>query len=241
VREKGGSTIVRSLNDWDEEWRDGRWEQRLISPSSLIGRVSRQSAAKYGEAPHVHAGLRGYLEDMPVYLGTSHAYRSWDEDHPKGYMQRDEGLKPPSEGLQRWRSEHAKHEPMKFTVDQQRLLHEVVVMISEERLVRLHASATVTTHVHKLFSFRSPACTCGASEFCAPGCAGRQLAERFMTRVKQKMGQQLAKQADTSGRPWFSRGWDLTPVRDRAHFDHLIETYLPDHERFQGGIFRKYP
>jgi hypothetical protein len=54
------------------------------------------------------------------------------------------------------------------------------------------------------------------------------------------MGQQLAKIGETTGRPWFSRGWDLTPVRNREHFDHLLDTYLPDHERFQGGIFREY-
>ena len=118
---------------------------------------------KNQEAPHVHAGLRGYSELMPVYLGTSHAYRSWDENHPKGYVQRDEGLQLPSEGLQRWRSEHAKDEPARFSLEQQQLLHEIVAMIAAERDTRLHATATVATHVHKLFSFRSPACTCGAT------------------------------------------------------------------------------
>jgi hypothetical protein len=177
---------------------------------------------------------------MPVYLGTSHAYRSWDEDHPTGYVQRDEGLKPPSERLQQWRSDHAKHGPARFSVQQRRLLHDIAVMIAEERDIRLHAAATVLTHVHKLFSFRSPACTCGASEFCEPSCPARKCAERFITRAKQKMGQQLAKGEGTSGRPWFSRGWDLTPVRDQTHFDYLVETYLPDHERYQGGIFRRY-
>jgi hypothetical protein len=177
---------------------------------------------------------------MAVYLGTSHAYRSWEEDHPKGYVQRDEGLKPPSERLQRWREEHAKHEPVGFSFGHQQMLHEIVLMIARERGVRLHGTATVLTHVHKLFSFRSPACTCGASKFCAPGCPARKLAERFLTRAKQKMGQRLAQAEGTSGRPWFSRGWDLTPVRDQGHFDHLMETYLPDHERVQGGIFRGY-
>jgi hypothetical protein len=129
---------------------------------------------------------------------------------------------------------------VRFTIDQQQMLHEIVVMIAAERSMRLHATATVTTHIHKLFSFRSPACTCGASEFCRRDCEARKLAERFITRAKQKMGQQLAKYDGTVGRPWFSRGWDLSPVRDRGHLDYLMETYLPDHERFQGGIFRTH-
>jgi hypothetical protein len=177
---------------------------------------------------------------MAVYLGTSPAYRSWEEDHPKGYIQRDEGLEPPSKRLRQWREDHAKHPAVIFSVEHQRMLHEIVVMIANERAVRLHATATVVTHIHKLFSFRSPACTCGASRFCAARCAGRKFAERFITRAKQKMGQRLAQMENTSGRPWFSRGWDLTPVRNREHFHYLMETYLPDHERKQGGIFCAY-
>ena len=34
---------------------------------------------------------------MPVYLLTAHAYRSWHEDHRKGYVQCEQGLKDPSE------------------------------------------------------------------------------------------------------------------------------------------------
>jgi hypothetical protein len=177
---------------------------------------------------------------MAVYLGTSHAYRSWDEDHPKGYVQRDEGLREPSESLAQWRGRQAKDPPARFSLELQEVLHGVIVEIAQERRVRLHAVGSTRTHVHKLFSFRSPACPCGASEFCKPGCPARRFAEALMTRVKRKMGQQLAKRSDTCGRRWFSRGWDLTPVRNRGHFDYLVATYLPDHQRRQGGIFRSY-
>ena len=40
---------------------------------------------------------------MPVYLATVHAYGSWQEDHPKGFVQHGEGLKDPSPGLAAWR------------------------------------------------------------------------------------------------------------------------------------------
>jgi len=61
-----------------------------------------------------------------------------------------------------------------------------------------------------------------------------------MVRMKQKMGQAIARQMNTQGRSWFSRGWDRTRVADREHLNYLLETYLPRHEREEGGIFRKY-
>jgi len=53
------------------------------------------------------------------------------------------------------------------------------------------------------------------------------------------MGQMIAKTMETKDRPWLSRGWDLTPVRDREHFDFLVAKYLPKHER-EEGIARTY-
>ena len=173
---------------------------------------------------------------MPVYLLTSHAYRSWREDHPLGYVQRRQGLKGPSEALAQHRAARAKHEPVRFEAGIQHLLHRTVDVIARENEVRLHACATCPTHVHTLISFRSPACTCGASEHCFPDCNAREFAEGAITRLKRKMGQALAKAKGTVGRPYFSRGWDLTPVRGREHFDYLMEVYLPDHEKTQAGV-----
>jgi hypothetical protein len=177
---------------------------------------------------------------MAVYLGTCHAYRSWDEDHPKGYVQRDGGLQEPSEGMAQWRGRQATDEPARFSGELQEILHGVVVEIAAERRVQMHAASSTPTHIHGLFSFRDPACTCGATRFCLGNCAARLFAEGFITRLKRKMGQQLAKHEGTRGRPWFSRGWDLTPVRKREHFDYLVGTYLPEHQTKQGGIFRRY-
>jgi hypothetical protein len=115
-----------------------------------------------------------------------------------------------------------------------------VVEIVRERGVRLHACATCPTHVHVVVSFRSTACTCGALRFCQKDCPARRLADAIITRMKRKMGQALAKMEGTSGRPWFSRGWDRTRVKDEEHLKYLLETYLPDHEATQAGIFRKY-
>jgi hypothetical protein len=175
---------------------------------------------------------------MPVYLLTMHAYRSWREDRPEGYVQRGEGRMLPNESLARWRAERASHPEARFERDVQQTMHEIIALIAAERHVRLHACVTTPTHVHVLMSFRNPACTCGASEHCRRGCEGKEHAETVIVRMKRKMGQAVAQKMGTRGRPWFSRGWDATPVRTQDHFDHLMEVYLPGHEAEQAGIFR---
>ena len=177
---------------------------------------------------------------MPVYLMTAHAYRSWREDHPRGYVQRREGLKESSVNLARHRAAIARHAEARFEVEVQELLHSVIVEIAAEQEVRLHACVTCPTHVHILVSFRSPACICGASKYCGRGCEARERAEGVIVRMKRKMGQAVAAREGTKGRPWFSRGWDLTRVGTRGHFDHLVGEYLPKHEVEQAGVFRKY-
>ena len=94
---------------------------------------------------------------MPVYLLTAHAYRSWREDHPRGYVQRGEGLKEPSTPLAEWRAQRAHFEEVRFERGMQEWLHPIVVAMAEEKEVRLHVCATCPTHVHIVVSFLSPA------------------------------------------------------------------------------------
>ncbi|MDB5322896.1 MAG: hypothetical protein JWN40_4527 [Phycisphaerales bacterium] len=179
---------------------------------------------------------------MPVYFLTVHAYRSWREDHPKGYIQRDEGLKEPAPRLAAWRANHAHFPEARFDPTMQELLHKVIQECAIEKQIKLHACSTTPTHVHPLISFQSPACTCGASAaHCHKNCPAKTRADDVTTRMKRKMGQQLAKLKQTSGRPYFSRGWDTRPVKNKKHFDYLVTEYLPKHEPEQAGIFRLYP
>jgi hypothetical protein len=177
---------------------------------------------------------------MPVYFMTAHSYRSWSENHPRGFVQRGQGLKRPSAKLAAHRQGKARFEEARFDRGAQLMLHEVVVEIARERDVRLHAFASCPTHGHALFSFRSPACTCGALKLCRKGCPAKAYAEEVFVRMKRKMGQRIAQLHATDGRPWFSRGWDTKPVRDKKHFDYLIGEYLPAHEIEQAGICRVY-
>lgn len=182
---------------------------------------------------------------MPVYLVTAHAYRSWREDDPLGYIQRREGLREPNPALARYRAAIARHDEVRFELPEQEELHRVVVEISRERSARLHACSTCPTHLHIVISFRSPACICGVSmsndrKYCDRGCPARAHVEKLITRMKQKMGQMMAKLRKTRGIAYFSRGWDLTRVRHPGHLEHLLGAYLPNHQLEQGGIFRKY-
>jgi hypothetical protein len=173
---------------------------------------------------------------VPVYLITIHAYRSWSEGNPRGYVQRGQGLQKTNERLARWRADNARQEPARFSGEVRNVISRVVDDIAVERKVRLHARAATGTHVHVLISFGIPACTCGASKFCGKGCEARRFVEAFTIRLKRKMGQAVAKFNETSGRQWFSRGWDLTRIRDREHFDFMVGKYLPRHEGREGGL-----
>lgn len=177
---------------------------------------------------------------MPVYLLTFHAYRSWREDRPEGYILKDNGPQVANPQLAEARDESAAHAPIRFSIDQQQLIHAVVVSIAAEREIRLHAVSTTSTHVHCLCSFVEPFCDCGSVNYCAKECRARTRAKAFLDRLKQKTGQRLAKAARTVGRPYLSAGCDITRIATPAHFDFLVTEYLPDHQNTQAGVFRLF-
>ena len=178
---------------------------------------------------------------MPVYLLTAHAYRSWRADHPKGYVQHGEGLQPPDARRAAWREGHARQPPARFGDEAQRAMHDELAAVLGELGVILYAAATCPTHVHVLAGFGGPPCTCDGNAYCLSGCPARERARRVLSRLKQRLGRRLALDAGVRGRMWFSRGGDLTPVRGRDHFRHLIDRYLPDHQARQAGVFRAHP
>jgi len=94
--------------------------------------------------------------------------------------------------------------------------------IAAESGARLHSVAACPTHAHMLLSFRDPPCPCRTAEHCQRTYRARQHADRLIVRWKQKTGQRMARDAGAAGRRRFSRGWNVTPVRNREHFDHPI-------------------
>lgn len=129
----------------------------------------------------------------------------------------------------------------RFDDTQKTLLLEMVEQVAESDELTLHGSSATATHLHTLISFKAPSCQCGAAlDHCRDACEARQRAEAFATHAKRVAGWKLAEAAQVRGRRWFSRGCDVTPVRDRTHFDYLIREYLPKH-RNEGGIVRIDP
>lgn len=185
-------------------------------------------------------GLEGvYVALMPVYHLTIHAFGSWQEDHPKGYVQRGSGLKLPSGSLDAARRGLQKQAAVRFESEWYSLLREELVQVAERYGVRLHGLAVTPTHLHVVLSFRSPACACGAldNRHCGKSCEAYRYAAGFATRFKRNAGMALRRESGRDGLKWFSRGWHLSRVRDREHLAQLLDVYLPEHRGQVGAVW----
>jgi len=149
---------------------------------------------------------------MPAYLFTLHAYRSWNPDNPRGFVQEGKGLQAPNEGLARYYREHARHKAVRFRRFHQSVLVWIAFDACARRNWRLHCVATEPTHVHFLVSWR---------------CEEKWNAVR--TRLKTLSSLMLGRKCGRPGRKWFSRKGSRKRVRDREHFDYLVNEYLPGH------------
>ncbi len=160
---------------------------------------------------------------MPVYLISLHAYRSWDEDNPRGYVQRGrEGVQPPSAALARWRASRAKHPAVRLDAIQRQLLIDAAQEIAARRTWTLYAMCATPTHIHMIVGWRE-----------------RQDLDKAIHTLKRLFGLALSRHVGTTGNRWFSRGCDRKRVRDREHFDHLVKTYLPKHVNESGIVWIK--
>lgn len=152
---------------------------------------------------------------MPVYLFTFHAYRSWNADNPRGFVQRDKGILPPNQALARAYDKAAGAPPTLFGEAAQRALLWIGYDVCLRHSWRLHYAATEPTHVHYLVSWRD------------------ELAwQEISRRLKNVASLVLGQKRDAPGRRWFSRGASRKRISDRQHLDHLVSAYLPKH----GGL-----
>jgi hypothetical protein len=147
---------------------------------------------------------------VPCYLFTYHAYGSWLPDHPRGYVHRGEGILPPDKHMGELYLANLKQAPVRFDRAIQRQLIEAALEASEHQNLRCHYTATELTHMHVLVSWKI---------------------ERQWQVVREKLRESLSRRLNGQfqHREWFSKGRSRRHVKDRAHFDYLVNVYLPKH------------
>ncbi len=157
---------------------------------------------------------------MPVYHFTYHTYRSWNADHPRGWIQHGEqGVRIRSEHLAIHRKRLAKHPPTLIHTHQQHAIIDYVQEICGKRNWEPYGISANLTHLHVVIAWRS------ALEM-----------EFVRDTLKSLLGYLLAKASGTRGKPWFSHGQDETAVRTMRHLRYLLYKYLPDHP---GAFWRR--
>ncbi|MFK7790170.1 MAG: hypothetical protein AB8C95_11855 [Phycisphaeraceae bacterium] len=178
--------------------------------------------------------IESYNFDMPVFMITLHAYRSWSEDNPDGYYQRGEhGVKQPDPDLAYRRSKFANEPPHRFTAHQKQFIIAELPDITARRDIQLHAASCTATHVHLVVSwFGQEAIIKTVAEPLAQ-------ANTISAKVKNILALLLSKEDGTTGNRWFSRGCDCTPVDDHEHLNYLLTTYLPKH-LLEGGVVKVF-
>jgi len=148
---------------------------------------------------------------MPAYLFTFHAYRSWNADNPRGFVQRGKGIQPPNHNLARAYDAVAGAAPMIFRREHQRILIWIGFDVCARRGWRLHFTATEPTHVHYLVSWR-----------------GSEPWDQVSARIKNIASLMLGRKLQPQTR-WFAKSGSRKRVRDRRHFLYLMNEYLPRH------------
>jgi hypothetical protein len=155
---------------------------------------------------------------MPAYLFMLHSYRSWNADHPRGFVRFGEGVQVPSKSVARFYDSRAKQPPVLFSDRDQAVISWICWDGCRRRGWRLHCSAFEPSHVHMLVSWRS------TEEW---NVVRRKLKNLISWALGKENGKQEAR--------WLVRKGSRKRVRDRAHFDYLTTRYLPRH----GGLFWK--
>jgi hypothetical protein len=147
---------------------------------------------------------------MSCFLFTYHAHGSWMPDHRRGYVRRGTGiLRPDIKMAVRYRSKLTQDAVSFDAIIQRHLIEETLVAAAYQEF-RCHYLATESTHLHALVSWTI---------------------ERKWQIVRSKLRESVTRRLNREVQPrdWFSKSPSRKQVRDRTHFDYLVEVYLPRH------------
>lgn len=160
---------------------------------------------------------------MPCYLFTYHAYGSWMPDRKTGYVRRNEGVLVADRQMATCYRKNLKGGVVKFNVSIQRKLIDAAMEAFSYQSLRGHSIATDPSHVHVLVSWND---------------------DRTWQLIRRRVRTSLTMQLNRAFtlRTWFAKQPSRKRVRDRQHFDYLVEMYLPRHRGWkwdeQTGAFR---
>ena len=145
-----------------------------------------------------------------VVLFTFHAYGTWMPDRPQGYFKGREGYRhsDPAEA-EAYRDRQREH-AADLAADAQRAMIGELLVAADHQHFALYGAASDDSHLHLVVGWdddRTP--------------------ERVQNGVKTSISRRLV--ADFGRRQWLGRNGHDRRVRDRAHFLHLRDVYLPDH------------
>lgn len=155
---------------------------------------------------------------MAVYLFTIHAYRSWNADNPRGYVRRGEGILPADAGMAKAYDQAASELPVIFGLDEQQVLLWIAHDCCCRRNWRLHTITFESTHLHAVVSW-----------------IDQTEQTKVFQKIKNLMSRELNLRTEAKRKHWLSGGGSRQRVKDRAHFEHLVNIYLPKHR----GLFWK--
>ena len=165
---------------------------------------------------------------MPVYLFTLHTYRSWMPANRRGYVRRKAGcslpgvLPPDSEMHQRYADRARGPAAVRLDRLQCCVAVDAVRAACDRYGWRCHAAVAVWSHVHALISW--------------PGFHDTAQVRKLL---KRTITQGLNRDSVHAPQRILSAAGSRKRVKDRSHFDHLMQCYLPSHQRYAGVLWRE--
>lgn len=147
---------------------------------------------------------------MPCYLFTYRGHGTWLPDHPQGYVRRKEGLLESDAAMATCYRRNLIEDPVTFSPSMQRQLIAEAIRAFQHQELRGHFIATETTHLHILVSWRNNA-------------TWRLVRRRLASSLTRRLNNEVER------RTWFAKQPSRKKVRERQHFEYLMNAYLPKH------------
>jgi REP element-mobilizing transposase RayT len=157
---------------------------------------------------------------VPVYLFTFHGYMTWLPDHPRGYTLRGAGYQEPDEKRAEWYRRNAGNvDACLFNDDLMRAVIDEAQTACRHQRLRLHSATTETTHLHYLVSWTDD----------RDWMTVRKGFKMSLSLRLKREGDQAPSTARTLTVIKLGSAGSRKKVKDRQHFDYLMQTYLPSH------------